>query len=119
VESVKVDFKGKYAVIDFREDVLSAQDVCRAMSATPHMMGRDMQYGGMFVLSVAGVGDKATGTKATAALSKVEGVARVTLYPEQEAVGVDFNDKGKVTSKQLIEALDEAGLKGARYVPAR
>jgi hypothetical protein len=114
-----VDFKGKYAVIDFREDVISAQEVGRAMSATPHMMGRDMQYGGLLVLSVPGVNDKATGTKATAALGKVEGVARVTLYAQQEAVGVEFSDKGKVTSKQLTEALDEAGLKGARYVPSR
>jgi hypothetical protein len=65
------------------------------------MMGRDMQYGGLLVLSVAGVNDKATGMKATAALGKLEGVARVTLYPQQEAVGVEFSDKGKVTSKQL------------------
>ena len=111
-----MDFKGKYATVEFQEDVISAQQVARAMSATPHMMGRDMQYGGRLVLSVAGVNDKATGMKATAALSKVDGVARVTLYPEQEAVGVEFTDKGKVTSKQLIDALGEAGLKGARYV---
>ena len=114
-----MDFKGKYATIEFQEDVISAQQVARAMSATPHMMGRDMQYGGLLVLSVAGVNEKPTGMKATAALSKVEGVARVTLYPQQEAVGIEFNDKGKVTSKELLAALDEAGLKGARYVPGR
>jgi copper chaperone CopZ len=99
--------------------VISAQQLARAMSDTPHMMGRDMQYGGMLVLSVDGVNDKATGTKATTALGKVDGVARVKLYPEQEAVGIEFNDKGKVTSKQLIEALAEAGLKGGPYVTGR
>jgi len=114
-----VDFKGKYATIEFQEDVISAQQLARAMSATPHMMGRDMQYGGLLVLSVPGVNDRAAGMKATAALTKVEGVAKVTVYPQQEAVGVEFGDKGKLTSKQLIDALDEAGLKGARYVPSR
>jgi copper chaperone CopZ len=106
-------------MIEFQEDVISAQQVARAMSATPHMMGRDMQYGGLLVLSVAGVNDKATGTKATAALSNVEGVAKVRLYPQQEAVGIEFSDKGRVTSKQLIEALEEAGLKGTQYVTGR
>ena len=114
-----MDFNGKYALIQFQEDAISAQQLAGAVSATPHMMGRGMEYRGMLVLSVAGVGEKAAGTKATDALSKVEGVARVTLYPQQEAVGVEFSDKGKVTSKQLIAALEEAGLKGARYVPSR
>jgi hypothetical protein len=113
-----VDFKGKYATAEFDETVISAQEVARAMLGTPHMMGRDMQYGGLLVLSVAGVNDQATGKKATAALSKVDGVARVTLYPQQEAVGIEFGDKGNVTSKQLIEALEAAGLKGAAYVTA-
>jgi copper chaperone CopZ len=119
VDSIKVEFKGKYATIEFQEGAISAQQIARAMSATPHMMGRDMQYGGLLVLSVAGVDDKATGMKATAALGKVEGVARVTLYPEQGAVGIEFSDRGKLTTRQLIEALEEAGLKGARYVPSR
>ena len=99
--------------------MLPAQQLARAMSATPHMMGRGMQYGGLLVLSVPGVNEKATGTKATTALNKVEGVTKVTLYPEQEAVGVEFSDKGKVTSKQLVAALEDAGLKGTQYVPSR
>jgi hypothetical protein len=109
-----VDFKSKSARTEFDETVISAQEVARAMSVTPHMMGRDMQYDGMLVLGVAGVDDEDTGKKATTALRKVEGVAKVTLYPKQQAVGIEFTSKGKVTSKQLLEALDAAGLKGTQ-----
>ncbi|MBX9628848.1 MAG: heavy-metal-associated domain-containing protein [Gemmataceae bacterium] len=115
VRSVRVDFPGKYAVVEFEEVVISAQEVARAVSATPHMMGREMAYGGVLVLSVPGLKDEATGKKATAALGKVEGVAKVTPYPQQQAVGVEFTDKGKVSTKQLIETLEAAGLKGAQY----
>ena len=113
-----MDFKGEYATIKFDENVISAQEVARAMSVTPHMMGRGMQYGGILLLSVAGVKDEATGKKAKAALSKVEGVEKVKLYPQQQAVGIEFTRKGKVTSKQLIEALKEAGVKGTEYSTA-
>ena len=118
VKSVRVDLPGKYATVEFDETVISAQEVARAVSATPHMMGKDMRYGGVLVLSVPGVKDEATGKKATAALGKVQGVAKVTPYPEQQAVGVAFTDTGKVTSKQLIEALEPAGLKGTQYAAA-
>lgn len=110
-----MDFNGKYATTEFDESVISAQEVGRAMAVTPHMMGRNMRYGGMLLLSIAGFKDEATGKKATAALSKVEGVAKVKLYPQQEAAGIEFTGKGKVTSKQLIEALEAAGLKGTQY----
>src|SRR5437868_8508849 len=88
------------------------------MSTTPYMMSKDMQYGGVLVLSVAGVKDNTIGKKAVAALRKVEGVAKVTVFPQQEAVGVEFTSKGKATSKQLLDALKAAGLQGAQYVSA-
>jgi copper chaperone CopZ len=111
-----VDFKRKDAAVEFDEKVISAQEVARALSDTPHMMGRNMQYGGILLLSIAGMKDEATGKTAKAVLSKVEGVSKVTVYPKQEAVGIEFSGKGKVTSKQLIEALEKADLKGAQYV---
>jgi hypothetical protein len=114
-----VNFQDKDATVAFNEKVISAQEVARAMSTTPHMMGRNMQYGGILLLSVRGVKDEATAKKAKAALSKVEGVNKVTLYPQQDAVGIEFTGKGKVTSKQLIEALDVAGLKAGEYKAAR
>jgi copper chaperone CopZ len=115
VQSIRVSFKDKSANIDFDESAISAQEVAKALSATPHMMGPRMQYGGALVLGVEGVKDKATAAKATAALSKVEGVANVNVFPDQEAVGIEFNGKGKTTSKQLLDALEKAGLKGASY----
>jgi len=89
------------------------------MAATPHMMGRDMQYGGHLVISVAGSKDEAVGKKAREALSKVKGVASITLYPRQEAVGISFTGDGRVTSKQLIEALERAGLSATPYTISR
>lgn len=118
VRSVRVDFPSKSATIEFDEAAISAQEVARAVAGTPHMMGRDMRYGGVLVLSVPGVKDEAAGKKAEAALRKVEGVAKVTLYPQQQAVGVAFTDAGKVTSRQLTEALESVGLKGGQYVTA-
>ncbi|MBI3461954.1 MAG: cation transporter [Planctomycetes bacterium] len=115
VKSIKVNFGTKNATVEFDEAVISAQEVARAFSDTPHMMGRDMQYGGSLVLSVAGLKDDATGKKAKDALSKVEGVSKVTPFPKQESASVEFGGKGKVTSKQLIEALDKVGLKGSQY----
>ena len=108
-----MDFKGKSAAIEFDESIISAQEAARAMSITPHMMGRDMQYGGILVLSVPGVNEEATGKQAAAALRKVEGVRDVTLFPKQQAVGIEFTGKGKVTSKQLTDTLQRlsTGLK--------
>lgn len=113
-----MDFITKKAAIEFDEKLISAQEVARALSYTPHMMGPNMQYVGLLVLFVEGVKNKATGKKATAALSKVKGVGKVIVDPRQEAVGIQFTGKGKVTSKQLIEALEKAGLKGGQFGPA-
>ncbi len=114
-----MDFQDKDAVVRFDEKLISAQEVARAMAMTPHMMGRVMQYGGMLLLRVPGVKQEATAKKAKAALSEIEGVKKVTIYPQKDAVGIEFASKGKVTSKQLIEALDGAGLKAGEYKTAR
>lgn len=113
-----MDFPTKKANIKFDEKIVSAQEVARAMSYTPHMMGPNMQYGGMLVLSVEGLKNKANGKKASAALSKVKGVGKVIVDPRQEAVGIQFTGKGKVTSKQLLDALEKAGLTGSQFGPA-
>ena len=83
------------------------------------MMGGGMQYGGILVLRVAGVKDEAVGKKAVAALRKVEGVSKVHVYPAQEAIGVEFTSKGKLTSNQLTDALEQDGLKAAQYRTGR
>ena len=106
-----MDFKNKNASVEFDESVISAQEVARALSDTPHMMGANMHYGGSLLLKVAGVKDDDTAKKAKEALAKVEGVTKVTTQSQQEAVAVEFGGKGKVTTKQLTEALEKAGLK--------
>lgn len=110
-----MDLNSKKAVIEFDEALISAQEVARAMFYTPHVMGPKMQYSGLLLLSVEGVRNKAAAKKATTALSKVKGVGKVMLDSRQEVVGIQFFGKGKVTSKQLFETLDKAGLKGAQF----
>jgi mono/diheme cytochrome c family protein len=95
--------------------LISAQELAGRMTQTPHMMGKDMQYGGSLLLRVPGVKNKTLGAEATAALEKVEGVAKATFYPQQKAVGIQFRPKGKVTSQQLIKALENAGFKAGQY----
>jgi copper chaperone CopZ len=85
------------------------------MFQAPHAMGANMKYGGFLMLSVPDAKDKAKQTKATTALGKVEGVAKAVYYPQTKAVAVQFGDKGKVTSTELIKALEAAGMKGTLY----
>lgn len=110
IRSIQVDWKAKDAQIEFDEAVLPAQRVAKLIADTPHMMGRNMQYGGWLLLKVADIKDEATAKPVKEALSKVEGVKRVVAYPKQHAVGVEFGTKGDLTTKQLIEALKKAGL---------
>jgi copper chaperone CopZ len=92
VKSIKVDFKTKNATVEFDESVISSQEIARAFGDTRHMMGGNMQYGAALVLSVSGLKDEATGKKAKDALAKVEGVSKVTPFPQHGAVAVEFAD---------------------------
>src|SRR5262245_31171995 len=83
IKSIKVDFKGKYATVEFDENTISAQAIARSISATPHMMGRNMQYGGVLLISIPELTDDSFGAKAAAAVRKVDGVANATPYPKQ------------------------------------
>jgi copper chaperone CopZ len=109
-----VNFPTKWALVEFDEGVISAQELSRAMFQAPHMMGKDMKYGGFLLLGLHDAKDKATITKATTTLEKVEGVAKAVYYPQTKFVAIQFADKGKVTSTQLIKALEGAGLKASQ-----
>ena len=113
VKSVKVDYQSKNAAIEFEESAISAQEIALAMSATPHLMGKELHYGGALLLKASGLNDEAAGKKASAALSKIEGVARVEILPKQEAVAIHFTGKGTTTGTQLLNALESAGFKAA------
>lgn len=115
IKSTAVNFPTKWATVEFDESVISAQEVSRAMFQAPHAMGANMKYGGYLMLSVPDAKDKATQTKATTALGKVEGVAKAVYYPQTKAVAIQFADKGKVTSTDLIKALEDAGLKATQF----
>ena len=109
-----MSFPTKWATIEFDESVLSAQELSRAMFQAPHMMGKDMKYGAYLLLSLPDAKDKATITKATTTLEKIEGVAKAVYYPQTKYVAIQFADKGKVTSTQLLKALDDVGLKASQ-----
>lgn len=115
IKSTAVNFPTKWATVEFDESVISAQEVSRAMFQAPHAMGANMKYGGYLMLSVPDAKDKATQTKATTALGKVEGVAKAAYYPQTKAVAIQFADKGKVTSTELLKALEDAGLKATQF----
>ena len=115
IKSSAVNFPTKWASVEFDESVISAQEVARAMFQAPHAMGANMKYGGFLLLSVPDAKDKATQTKATTALGKVEGIAKAVYYPQTKAVAIQFADKGKVTSMELIKALEDAGLKATQF----
>ena len=99
-------------LIEFEEQVVSAQKLSSLIASTPHMMGRGMTYGGWLALKVDGVQDAATAAKAKETLSGVKGVANVVVYPKQQSVGVAFDGKGHITTNELLAALKEAGLSG-------
>ena len=111
IKSTNVSFQTKWATVEFDESIISAQEVSRAMFQAPHAMGKDMKYGGYLLLSVPDAKDKATQKKATTTLEKVEGVAKAVYYPQTKFVAIQFADKGKVTSTQLLKALEDAGVK--------
>jgi len=115
VKSVKVDWKTKNARIEFDEAVLSAQRLGRLIADTPHMMGSNLHYGGWLALKAPEIKDKASAEKAKDALSEVEGVKRVSVYPGKHSLGVQFEGDGELTSHELIEKLAAAGFTAENY----
>jgi copper chaperone CopZ len=111
LRSIKVDWKTKNARIEFDEAILPAQKVAQLIAATPHMMGRTMQYGGWLALKVPDLKDDASARQVKDVLSKVEGVRQVATYPKQHSVGIAFAPKGDLTTAQLIDVLNKAGIK--------
>jgi copper chaperone CopZ len=108
IRSAKVDWKTRQARIEFDEGTISLGAVARAMAATPHMMGGNMQYGGAFVLNAPMLKDEASAQAVTEALAKVPGVVKVTPWIKQHSVTIRFAEKEDVTVQQLQDALTSA-----------
>ena len=113
VKSATVDWKTKNAKIEFDEAVLPAQALSQKIAGTAHMMGAEMHYGGWLALKVPSIKDEASGKAAKDTLSKVNGVSQVAVYPQQHSVGVLFKGDGKLTSKDLIDALAKEGIEAS------
>jgi copper chaperone CopZ len=115
VKSVSVDFRTQNAKIEYDESVLPAQTLSSLIAATPHMMGGGMHYGGWLALKVPAITDDASGEKAKATLSKMEGVKSVAVYPKQHSAAVLFTGKGSLSSQQMIEALAKEGIEASNF----
>jgi hypothetical protein len=115
VKAVTVNWNTKNAKIEFDENVLPAQSLAAAIEGTPHMMGAGMRYGGWLALKVPSLTDEASGQKAKEALGKIEGVKTVAVYPAQHSVGVLFTGNGKVSCRELLDALSKEGIEATNY----
>jgi len=109
IKSVSVDWKSKNAHIDYDESVIPAQKVARLIADTPHMMGGNLHYGGWLALKVEELKDDASGKPIKEALTQIEGVKAVALYPKQHTVGVQFAARGELTDRELLDALTRTG----------
>jgi len=115
ISSAKVDWKTKSAKFTFDESTISAQQVAELVASTPHMMGGRMQYAAQLAMSVPGVKDEVSASAAKQALTAVAGIQSVATFPHQHTISVRFSQKGNVTSRDLIAALDKAGFKARVY----
>lgn len=115
VRTVKVDWNTRNAKVEFDESILSAQQLADSIGRTPHMMGANLHYGAWLALKVDGVKGEEVAKKTQKALEGVSQVARVSIYPKQEAVGIAFKPQGKVTTDELVQVLKEAGVTASAY----
>jgi|GEM_PF-3535714 Copper chaperone len=115
VKSISVDFRTQNAKIEYDESVVPAQTLASLIAGTPHMMGGGMQYGGWLALKVPSISDDASGAKAKATLSKIEGVKSVAVYPKQHSAAVLFTGRGSLSSQQMIEALAKEGIDASNF----
>jgi copper chaperone CopZ len=113
IRSAKVDWKTKTAQIEFDEKVVAAQTIAQRLASTQHMMGGNMQYGGWLALKAPEVKDEAAAKKVKATLSGIKGVKQVVTYPQQQSVAVQFDAQGKLTTRDLVDALAKAGVKAS------
>ena len=115
VKSVSVNWQTHNAKIEYDESVLPAQTLVSVIAGTPHMMGGGMRYGGWLALKVPSITDDSSSEKAKAALSKIEGVKSVAVYPKQHSAAVLFTGKGSLSSQQIIDALAKEGIEATNF----
>ncbi len=109
VKSAKVSFQAKQAEVEFDESRIPVSSLTQEMTATPHMMGKDMQYGGALLLKASGMKAARDADAVREALAKVKGVSKVKPDTRAQTVAVEFAPKGEVKTTDLIKAAKEAG----------
>jgi copper chaperone CopZ len=115
VLKIKVDWETKVAAIEFDEAVLSAQKVSQLIAATPHLMGSSLHYGGWLALRAPEIKDEASGKLAEDSLTAVEGVESAKAYSAQHVVAVNFAAKGNLSTRALIDSLEQKGIHAKAY----
>ncbi len=115
VRTAKVDWASKNARVEFDEAEITPQQLAGQIAATPHMMGAGMRYAGWLALKTPGIDAAGAGDKAKTALMAVKGVTAVTVYPQQQALGIAFAPQGKITTGELLTALKGAGVEATLY----
>jgi copper chaperone CopZ len=115
IRSVKIDWKTKAARIEFDETILTAQRVAQLITATPHMMGGSLHYGGWLTFRAPEIKDDASGKLAQEALADIEGVKSTKSYPAQHTVAVYFAAQGELSTGDLIDALVAKGFQAKTY----
>ena len=115
VRSAKVNWQSKNAKLEFDESLISAQEITLAINKTPHMMGSGQRYGGWLALKVPSVKDNESAKRVKEIAGKIPGVKQVAAYPAQNSIGIQFDNEGKVTSDDVIKALEKAEIKAERF----
>ena len=113
VRTVRVDWRTKNAKVDFDESQVTAKRISEVIASTPHMMGGSLRYSGWLALRVEGVQEPRQAAAAKEALEGIKGVSKVVVYPAQQSVAVAFSGSDKLTTEQLLQALQDSGLEAS------
>jgi hypothetical protein len=78
-------------------------------------MGSSLHYDGWLTLRAPEVKDEASGKLAEDSLAAVEGVESAKAYPAQHLVAVNFAPKGNLSTRALIDSLEQKGIHAKTY----
>jgi len=79
------------------------------------LMGSSLHYGGWLALLAPEIKDEARGKLAEDSLAAVEGVESAKAYSAQHIVAVNFAAKGNLSTRALIDSLEQKGIHAKTY----
>lgn len=107
VQTAKVSFKEKSAVVTYHEDKVSVQQIARTIAQTPSPMPQG-KFDAALLLSVKGVRNASDAQRLSTALKGVKGV-RQAEASAQSTAAVTFDEKPSVRLSDLVNAAHKAG----------